>query len=79
MSYGYSQRIVTANKAADKSLLGVALGRICIERDIPVADIAAAMGVSRQTIYNWFCGLHTPQAAQVESVKDFIADNSKKR
>jgi transcriptional regulator with XRE-family HTH domain len=79
MSYGYSQRIVAANKTADSTLLGVTLGKLCIEQDIPVVDIAEAMGVSRQTVYNWFCGLHAPQAAQVESVKDLIARISKKR
>lgn len=79
MSYGYSQRIVAANSQADSTLLGVTLGKLCIEQDIPVVDIAETMGVSRQTIYNWFCGIHEPQAAQVESVKEFIAQYSKKR
>lgn len=79
MSYGYSQRIVAANSQADSTLLGVTLGKLCIEQDIPVVDIAEAMGVSRQTIYNWFCGIHGPRVSQVESVKKFIAQYSKKR
>jgi transcriptional regulator with XRE-family HTH domain len=79
MSYGYSTRILSANKKADSSLLGVALGRLCIEQDIPVVEVAKAMGVSRQTIYNWFSGVHSPQLYQVDVVEEYIAHISKAR
>lgn len=64
MSYGYSTHIVRLNKKADTKLLGVRLGRACIKKDISVITVAARVGVSRQTVYNWFCGrtpmpLHT--------------------
>jgi transcriptional regulator with XRE-family HTH domain len=60
MSYGYSARIIALNKLADRKQLGVRLGRACIKADLPVADLAARLGVSRQTVYNWFTGYSTP-------------------
>jgi hypothetical protein len=60
MSYGYSQRLVDLNKRADKKLLGVILGRACIEAESPVRTIADQLGVSRATVYNWFTGLCDP-------------------
>jgi hypothetical protein len=60
MSYGYSQRLVDLNKRADKKLLGVILGRACIEAESPVRTIADHLGVSRATVYNWFTGLCDP-------------------
>lgn len=58
---GYSRNFIRANKAADPFHVGVVLGRICIERDIPVQDVAEYLGVSRQTVYLWFLGRTNPQ------------------
>ena len=60
MSYGYTTRIDSLNQKADQSLLGVRLGRVCIENDVSVTEMASQLGVSRQTIYNWFVGFHEP-------------------
>lgn len=72
MSYGYSQRVVEANRRAPKNLLGVALGRLCIDRNVPVAEVAEAIGVSRETVYNWFCGIHEPHPDLQETVNKAI-------
>lgn len=78
MSYGYSARIITANKRQDDSCLGVKLGRLCIALDIPVSEIARQAGVSRQTIYNWFTGSYDPRAGY-KSVVESIIQNLDKR
>lgn len=75
MSYGYSIRLVELNKEADRKLLGVRLGRQCIKIGVPVSEVASQLGVSRQTIYNWFVGVTTPRATQVELIKNFINQN----
>lgn len=62
MSYGYSNRLVELNNKADDRLLGVRLGRVCIAKDIPVSDVAIQLGVTRQTVYNWFCGVNAPRS-----------------
>jgi hypothetical protein len=72
MSYGYSNRLIELNKKADDSSLGVQLGRVCINRDVPVSDVAVHLGVSRQTIYNWFCGVNAPRA-EVDKIKEIIS------
>lgn len=73
MSQGYSLRIRDLNAKADKRKLGVRLGRLCIKHDVPVSVIAQRMGVTRATVYNWFCGASAPQASAVTPIEAFIA------
>lgn len=73
MSYGYSAKLIALNRQADKSLLGVRLGRACIREDIPVTTVSAALGVSRQTLYNWFMGKSSPQPMMVDLVTRYLA------
>ena len=63
MIYGYSARLIELNKKANARLLGVRLGRACMKNNVPVSLVATKLGVSRQTIYNWFCGTHNPKPA----------------
>jgi len=60
MSYGYSQNLIQANKAASIKSPGVALGRACIHAGISVNEVAAYFNVSRMTVYNWFKGDSSP-------------------
>jgi len=78
MSYGYSQRLIEANKVAGDSL-GVALGRLCIERDISVNRVAEHLNVSRATIYNWFWGLTTPARKHDELIVAFMRQHKKRK
>jgi hypothetical protein len=71
MSYGYSARLIEVNKKADARMLGVRLGRVCMKNDIPVSLVAAKFRVSRQTIYNWFCGTHTPHSSLQNALSAF--------
>ena len=68
MSYGYSAKTIQLNKRADSSGLGVALGRAAIKLGISVADVAATLRVSRQTVYNWFVGLYAPKDSITKDV-----------
>jgi DNA-binding transcriptional regulator YiaG len=60
MTYGYSQRIVERNRQASDRLIGVRLGRVCIEQQVPVSVVAREFKVTRQTVYNWFSGVSSP-------------------
>lgn len=51
----YSQQVIDAVTRTPKSL-GNLLGRWAIYHDFPVTKIARALGVQRQTVYNWFTG-----------------------
>lgn len=77
MTHGYSQYTISANKSADKRLIGVALGRACIARGIPVTEVARKFGVSRQTVYNWFCGTHGPKPELLRSLNAYVASLTK--
>jgi DNA-binding XRE family transcriptional regulator len=41
--------------------------------NIPVASIAAQLGVSKQTVYNWFTGAYNPQKTLAPAVEKLIA------
>lgn len=69
---GYTIRVAKAIEAADGSLLGVKLGRLCIEHDIGVAKVAKYLGVTRQTVYYWFTGKSQPHANYEDAVARMI-------
>ena len=72
MTYGYSAKTIQLNKQADSSRLGVALGKAAIKLGISVADIATTIGVSRQTIYNWFVGSYEPDKRYTKNVTKLL-------
>jgi hypothetical protein len=74
MSYGYSLKLIEANKAANITSLGVQLGRKCIAHKIPVSKVARDLGVTRQSVYNWFCGDTSPQGELVGLIREYIAN-----
>jgi predicted transcriptional regulator len=78
MGYGYSIRLKKLNKEANPKLLGVRLGKACIKQDIPVHEVALQLGVSRQTVYNWFVGSSSPQKSVAETIKTFLHSLSQK-
>ena len=73
MAYGYSLRLLQLNAAADPSNLGVRLGKICIDMSIPVVTVSKELGVSRQTVYYWFCGVYSPQNQTVNKIERYIS------
>ena len=72
MSQGYTIKVAEAIKNADGSLLGVQLGRVCLDRGISVMEAARTLGVTRQTIYQWFCGETTPQAHHSDVMREWL-------
>lgn len=72
MSYGYSARVINANKSHDDDSVGVQLGRVCIALDIPVSVVAENAGVSKQTVYNWFMGKCDPHPSLTAKIQELI-------
>ena len=72
MSYGYSVRIISLNKKADRGAVGVRLGRVCIKHDISVSEVAIKLKVSRQTVYNWFTGFSNPKGKKIDVIHRFL-------
>ena len=73
MSQGYSLRLRDLNRRASVKMLGVRLGRACIKHDVPASIVADRMGVSRQTVYNWFRGVANPGPNLTARVEQFIS------
>jgi len=69
---GYSQRVVQTNRDADMNNLGVRLGRFCIQKELPVADVMEFFDVSKQTVYSWFAGTHTPSKRHATLINKFL-------
>jgi transcriptional regulator with XRE-family HTH domain len=72
MSQGYSLRLRDLNRRASSKLLGVRLGRMCIKHDVPVKVLAQRMGVTRQTVYNWFAGTTSPNPALISLIESYL-------
>lgn len=69
---GYSYQLVKANLAANPNLIGVQLGRYCIDRDISVFDMAQKLGVSKMTLYHWFVGKSIPHKTRAEKITKLL-------
>ena len=70
----YSYKIVQCNEQQPDTHLGVRLGRRCIAGGIPVTEISKRLNVTRQTIYNWFCGVTAPRRPEhIAGIEEFLA------
>jgi hypothetical protein len=72
MPKGYSLLMADEIKSADSQLLGVQLGRVCINKDIPVSDVASFFGVSRMTVYSWFRGKSIVSGKHAEKMQILV-------
>lgn len=72
-SKGYSYSIVQEVRSADPMHIGVQLGRLCIEKNIPVSKVAEDTGVSRLTVYMWFTGKTYPKPERKEKLQALLA------
>ena len=70
---GYSTLTAREIREANQSLLGVKLGVICLDRDIPVTDVAEFFGVSRVTVYSWFRGKTVVSGKYADKMQKLIA------
>ena len=73
MSKGYSTLTVQEIEDANQNLLGVKLGKICVKKDIPVADVAEFFSVSRVTVYAWFRGKTVVSGKHADKMQKLIA------
>ena len=69
---GYSPAIVAAVKNASLDSVGVELGKLCVDKNIPVTDVASFFGVSRQAVYLWFKGLTKPASKHQEKMAKLV-------
>ena len=69
---GYSTFLVQDINDANPFLIGVKLAKICIRLNIPIADVAEYIGVTRPTVYAWFTGKREVSSKYAEKVERLI-------
>jgi hypothetical protein len=69
---GYTTLMLQAVDDANPFYLGVRLAKICIKLDIPVADVAEYLKVSKPTVYAWFLGKRDVAPRYAEQVQRLI-------
>lgn len=79
MSRSYSHKILLHLHKADPTRLGVKLGRLCVEANLPAAYVAKALEVSRISLYNWFKGkgIREEKRKVVEVFMDLVNEDMK--
>lgn len=79
MARSYSEQFLLALQKADSNSLGVKLGRLCVEANLPSAYVAKALEVSRVTMYKWFRGqgIREDKRRTVEVFMDLVSEDMK--
>ena len=57
---GYDSLFIRKVEEADQSPVVLQLADVCIEKNIPVTEVAELLGVTRATVYNWMTGKTSP-------------------
>lgn len=56
MARSYGDKFLRELTQADGTKLGVQLGRLCVDNNLPAAYVAVALETTPTTIYSWFRG-----------------------
>jgi hypothetical protein len=72
-SRGYSTLFIRKVEEADQGDLVIQYANACVERNLPITEVARRMGVTRATIYNWFTGRSSPRVHQIEKIRKALA------
>lgn len=72
-SRGYSTLFIRKVDEADQGDLVRQYAHACIDRNLPIMEVARRMEVTRATIYNWFTGKSSPRAHQQEKIRKTLA------
>ncbi len=68
----YGQKFLLELRDADPARLGVQLGRLCVDANLPALYVAKVLQVSKTTIYAWFRGQYIREQKRA-TVEAFIA------
>lgn len=80
MAFGFSKMVadrIEERFAANPDDPVARLGYICVKRNLMPSSISNILGVSKQTIYDWFAGRYEPGPDSIERVKTLLKDLNK--
>lgn len=80
MSRPYSPELITLLKSSDPDIPGIAFGLACVNANLPAKYVAAALGVSRMTVFTWFKGkpIRMNNLRKVEVFTDLVESDTAK-
>lgn len=55
------------------------LADVCINKNVPITEVAQMFGVTRATVYNWMTGKSVPRARHQAVMPKVIARLSKRK
>ncbi len=76
---GYDSLFIRKVEDADQKPAVLLLADVCIEKNIPVTEVAALFGVSRATIYNWMTGKTAPNPRYLALIPKITTRLSKRK
>lgn len=79
MPRSYDYKFLLQLQKSDPTRLGVKLGRVCVEANLPAAYVARVLETSRTTVYSWFRGqgIREERRARVETFIDLVEKDMK--
>ena len=76
---GYDSLFIRKVEDADLTLAVMQLADVCIEKNVPVTEVAELFGVTRATVYNWMTGKTTPNPRYLAMIPKITARLSKRK
>ena len=67
----YGQKFLLELRDADPTRLGVQLGRVCVDANLPALYVSKVLDVSKTTVYAWFRGQYIREQKR-KTVEAFI-------
>ena len=68
----YQKHIVDKIARTSGNTLGIRLGKACVQKGVPVVEVANTFRRSRQCVYNWFFGIHDVDDDLRADVEEFL-------
>ena len=80
MPRSYSENFLLDLYQQDQDDIGVALARACVAANLPATYVAAGLGVSRITVFNWFRGkyIRHKNLLKVKTFTDLVESDTAK-
>lgn len=76
---GYDTLFIQKVEDADQRPLVMQLADVCINKTVPITEVALMFGVTRATVYNWLTGKSVPRARHQAVMPKVIARLSKRK
>jgi transcriptional regulator with XRE-family HTH domain len=76
---GYDSLFIRKVEEADQKPAVLQLADVCIEKNIPVTEVAELFGVTRATVYNWMTGKTAPNPRYLALIPKITTRLSKRK